>query len=135
MVQKNTRDRLRLVDAAAAGMVPPALQDDLTQHSDAELIGYVDGVLLGLEAGLPARTETVRRARAALTELACRSLRTFGVEREVEALRAENNDLRAAAAPMVHPSGQTGAWVTVEVMIYGPMPGEPVDADGVPVSE
>jgi hypothetical protein len=78
--------------------VPPALQDDLTEHSDAELIGYVDGVLLGLEAGLAARTETVRRARAALTELACRSLRTFGVEREVEALRAENNDLRAEAA-------------------------------------
>ena len=98
MVQKNTRDRLRLVEAAGAGMVPPPLQDDLTQHSDAELIGYADGVLMGLEAGLAPRAEAVARARAALTELACRSLRTFGVEREVEALRSENNDLRAEAA-------------------------------------
>ena len=66
-------------------------------------------------------------------------LRDWYIARAAEvvphASELEDGDLRAAAAPMVHPSGQAGAWVTVEVMIYGPMPGEPVDADGVPVSE
>lgn len=44
-----------------------------------------------------------------------------------------DDELRLPESPAVTPAARGTAWVTVELLVYGPMQDEPVDADGVPV--